>query len=313
MNTRLVALVWDVESIPQDEFHRLAAARIVERGENHQSLRPERTPEGIEAHEFILWRFLKDFQHFEPALSSEDNAFDDVIEMKVKSTPTAALQSVVERLRIWYPEIPKPTEQNLGEAIDAVKQYKAGVRKKMTLDQKISAPPRYFAIAVPLDLRGYVDDALKSHPNVDRTLFDQLVQNNRFTTVPHMTLLHSQDVGKSTGEEKKEKEAMWEHYKAIASAAKAGESNVEVVLGPRLVWNDRVMAAEVSHVGPEEKVRWSGRTAAHVTIGTIKEGVRPIEGKHLLQAVLDGTELGNSAQVLEIPLQQVKGTIKGLF
>ena len=314
VRTRLVALVWDVAAVPQDEFHRLASARIVQRGENHQSLRPERTPEGVEAHEFILWRFLKDFQHFDPALSAEDNAFDEVIEMNVKSTPKEALRSVVQRLRGFYPEIQEPTEERLEAALEEVKRYKAGVRKKMTLDQKTGSAPRYFAVAIPLDLRDYVEEALREHPNVDRSLFDRLVSGNRFTTVPHMTLLHSQDVNKTESpEEKKEKEAMWEHYRSTAASTKAGEANVEVELGPRLVWNERVMAAEVSSVGPEEIVRWKGRKAAHVTIGTIKEDVRPIEGKHILEKVLSGETKGKEIQVLEIPVQRVKGVIKGLF
>ncbi|KAG0144313.1 hypothetical protein CROQUDRAFT_47484 [Cronartium quercuum f. sp. fusiforme G11] len=327
IETRVIALAWDVPAHPYNELHRLASERIMKRGANHQSLRPELTSGGVEVHHVVLSKFLRDFEEFEPEVNTEDECFDKVIELSCHAPLINNLRVLVKRLHEIMPDqCPLPTDKEFTEALSKLGKYRVSVRKDMKLDPKL-CEPRYFGIRIPVDLKSLVLELFsqKSETQLepDRALFNEFLIRKRFTTVPHITLLHSSELSNAsgTGSEMGLKD-LWSHYRAQAVSNHLNKYEVEVTIGPKIVWNDRVMAIEVSGLGPEERVRWNDRPRTlhdhqpHISVGTLSNEIRPIEAGLLLDKVLVNLAAngypGEGNHVFEFPTRIIRGSIRGL-
>ncbi|KAH9820831.1 RNA ligase-domain-containing protein [Melampsora americana] len=275
VETRVIGLVWNVTSYARSELQHLASERIVKRGENHQSLRPELTSGGL--HELSPDQF------------------------------------------------PLPTEAQLTNSISQIESYRTNVRKEMKLDPKL-CEPRYFAIKVPIDLRTLVlrlfSESTHTRPKPDRRLLDGFISHQRFNAVPHITLLHSSELaaGMGTDSENRLKE-LWDFYRTQATSNHWSKENVEVMIGPRMIWDSRVMAIEVDEIKPKHLVSWKEipiktNCRLHITVGTMSDEIRPIEAGKLVEKVLKNLECDDQFEegihVLEIPIQTLKGSIRGL-
>lgn len=326
VDTRLIALVWDIPAYAMGDLQHLASERIIQRGTNHQSLRPELTPGGVEIHQVILKRFLNEFQDFDPLANNEDSGFDEVIQLRCAASMRTNLRLVMEKLHEISPELSLlPTDAQLSEALGKINDYRAKVRKEMKLDAHLQEP-RYFGIRVSLELRKLVLEIFSqssSHQSApDRWLLDQFVALQRFTPVPHITLLHSKEVDSSAGTESESRlKELWNHYRSQARSGEVGKEELSVTLGPKIVWDGRAMAIEVSGLSPEAIVRWSDRPTTqncipHITVGTLSEEIRPVEAGMLLNKALVNLAAsgspGEGIHVLEIPVRTVCGSIRGL-
>lgn len=133
------------------------------------------------------------------------------------------------------------------------------------------------------------------------------------------------------------KRALWADCAQLVTAAggaiaSADSSNaVRVTLGPRIACTDKVISVEVSALsfvhadqvtdddeGQSASKRRavledeaSGRRAHHVTVGTAGEGVRPVEGKLLMERVREGTNT-QDVTIVEVSPVTVLGTLRGL-
>jgi tRNA ligase len=304
---RTVALVWDILSLPQNELHRICTDRIVSRGDNHQSLRPSETRE----HEGVVDFFISDYQAFDPAFNKGDGSLDQVIDINVEHDPLTALGNVTSRLCELL-EMVAPDREELEAALDRAKNFKASIRKNMdyTPGGRGGQKARYYGVALEVDLTALLRDFYSKHPDVDRTLFDELVSKNRVERRPHVTLVHSKEVTS----EASDKRDLWERCRSLA------EQNlvVEVSLGPRLVWDDRVLSIQVESIKPADLFEKAHVKSHHVTVGTVKEDIRPVEGKLILEALLDGkerqSEEGGPIRFAEFAAgtARVSGRVRGL-
>ncbi|KAI8447333.1 hypothetical protein BY996DRAFT_6421200 [Phakopsora pachyrhizi] len=125
---------------------------------------------------------------------------------------------------------------------------------------------RYFAVQPKLDLQSKINQIFNSMAKdgtvMNLNLLNQLNSLNRFTFVPHITLLHINQVEESSGNELKKS---WHIYKQV-----------------------RVMVVEARVVdgAKGKQIRRALGKPLHVTVVTIDESIRPIEGKLLLESFL---------------------------
>ena len=291
--TRVVGLVWDIESLPRDKLHALCTGRIEKRGQNHQSLRAG------EGHEGAIWQFLGQWEKFDPATNDEDGRFDDVVEMRPAWGRREALDHAVRELcRILGVE--EPSEAKREEAVRVADAYKPKVRKEVALAklEKLTAP-RYYAIDVKADLNKILEDVLPAEAMGEGSVWSYLQAEDRVEKHPHVTLVHELELKHDDLAFRAQKQQLWDRYASLVTRSTEpvgipNELEVEVSLGPRVVWDGRALAIEVSGLHPVvgEMEEWLvGGKAAHITVG-VAEGVRPFEGKGILEAVLAGQEEG---------------------
>jgi tRNA ligase len=299
---RTIILLWNVSSLPYNELHRICTARVVGRGENHQSLRPSETRE----HENIVGRFISEYQPF------DNGSFNYVVDIDIKDEPLVALEKITAKLCDLL-EIPPPDREELEASLDRAKNYKISFRKEHDRSSGVrTIQPRYYGVALEIDLANFLGEFYAKNPNVDRSLFDKLVSANGVERRPHVTLVHNKEVTS----EAPDKRELWEKSKSLAEEDKV----VEVKLGPRIFWDERVLAIEASPIAlfsdDIHKAAADKRYAHHVTVGTADAEVRPVEGKLILEAFLDGKE--ESAQGGRIHFAEigetvtVKGRVRGL-
>ncbi|KAJ9479855.1 tRNA ligase [Pseudozyma hubeiensis] len=236
---RTIALAWELDSLPLNTLHRIFASRIEERGDNHQTLvadDAEGKLRGCRSHEVVLWKFLESLQ---PLGSSEgkgegaegygDERFDKVVTLKVGARVEECLRKVVEEVGRevgWR----MPSEEGLREAVRRAKEWKVkkkqggggagGVGKKVAVpgaggqekdvekteqENKVVATPtpRYFGLAVELDVRQLLDRMLlqptpnEAHDSIAH-FYTTMRTSNRLNQRPHITLVHNSNLSSST-------------------------------------------------------------------------------------------------------------------
>ena len=106
-------------------------------------------------------------------------------------------------------------------------------------------------------------------------------------------------------------ERMWGAAGTLAAQA----APVDVRLGPRIAYDERVIAIEVGSIEPLPEAL--AHRFHHITVGHRKDA-KPIEGRRLFERMHDGqkeSELGGAIHVIELkaPLPRVKGIVKALF
>ncbi|KAH9444787.1 hypothetical protein Pst134EB_025046 [Puccinia striiformis f. sp. tritici] len=344
MRVRLVAVTWDLESHPSGELQHLAGQRIIQRGANHQSLRPELTSGGLEAHDAILWRFLKTYEEFDPEINSEDQDFRQMIELKFTASIEDSLKELCAKLQAICPGILPAgidlDDQKIKQAVEFAKSFKPEVKKEMKIEPALQNP-RYFGIKLTVNLcelgdkflRKSMDDTLSPTVGKGREMFDELVKNKRITPTPHLTLVHQNQT-----EESEEMKRLWDEYQKRVLQRKV---NIRLKLGPKLIWNNRVMIVEARVLAESREdsmtdtLTEAGKTRYHVTIGTANESIRPVEGFDLLhcyfgtgksspassstQPILptstpDGAVAVDGGEIcsIDVEIACVNGTLKGL-
>ncbi|WAQ90846.1 hypothetical protein PtA15_13A245 [Puccinia triticina] len=316
VRVRLVALTWDLESHPADELHRVAGQRIVVRGANHQSLRPELTAGGLEAHDAILWRFLKTLEPFDPALHPEDRAFRHAVPLLFAAPLDANLRTLCTHLHALCPALVSPQlaadPRRIAQALETAKAYRPAVKKEMKVEPGLLAP-RYFGVQIAADLGRVVADMLGPAADDEppaaaagRRMYRQLVETGRLTGRPHLTLVHQNQT-----RECPQMLRQWEEYQ---SRVLARATRVALVLGPTLLWNARVMVVEAALSPPPAPASPPTTDRFHVTVGTADEAIRPVEGFDLLHRFFRGSPASSAAdQVfsLHVKTVAVEGTLKG--
>lgn len=330
----MVAIVWPLSKLPHNEIHRICLDRIVARGENHQSLRPVQTGE----HELILTRFFSQTDPFDPALNSCDSPFDDIIEMDISWDLETALEYAVESLvkidaeggGMKGVDGKRPSKQDIQQAMLKSKGYKPSIYKEMNLDGlDKSKTIRYYGIAVEVDLPTVLDRFFAQHSkDTDRVTFDKLKEKNRIEKRPHVTLVHKTELTAKEGEAENSKEIafakmLWEKCETITQRWGSDTVTVKLTLGPLLCWDSRAMSIQVSRVEyggisvkTEDMPSDERKDSYHITVGTLNQEIRPIEGKWLLQAAMSGetkSKAGETISVAHMPTMEVSGRIRGLW
>ncbi|KAJ2799160.1 tRNA ligase, partial [Coemansia helicoidea] len=124
---RVVALYWPHDRATDEAILAATTARVIARGENHQSLTPGRTPN----FRGIMQGNLRRFEPLEPE-STSDGLVDDVIELDPLADAATNLQTAVDGLCALFPEVLQPpSPEDMALALETALQYKPTVRKNV--------------------------------------------------------------------------------------------------------------------------------------------------------------------------------------
>lgn len=330
---RLIAIVWPLSNLPHNEIHRICLDRIVDRGDRHQSLRPVPTGE----HEIVLTKFFSQIEPFDPALNACDSPFDDIIEMDITWDLERALDYVVDQLLkidageggIKGIDGKRPSKEAIQQASLEAKGYKPSFIREMNLDGVNKTNIRYYGIAVEVDLPTVLEAFFSGEgKGLDRSTFDTLKEKNRVEKRPHVTLVHNAELTTKEGEKENPKDLayskmLWQKCETITKRWGSDAVNVKLTLGPLLCWDGRAMSIQVSkveysgtNVNPDDMPDDDRKGSYHITVGTLDNEIRPIEGKWLLESAMKGDTISKGNQTIktaEIPTIEVSGRIRGLF
>lgn len=335
--TRLIAIVWSLAGLPQNEIHRICSDRIVGRGDNHQSLRPVETGE----HEIILMRFFGQCEAYDPAFNTDgDGQIHETIEMRIDWDFEQSLRHAVNELvRIGdVPGVHTPSDDEYRAAMAKVEAYKPSIIKEMKIEVIDSNAKgggsrkgaRYYGIAVEVDLAAVVSDFLDTAFDLspdDKLFFQRLLNTKQIEPKPHVTLVHEKELelaeDRSNTAASERAKALWEKCQKLSNGL--GDANVtaNVTLGPLLVWDGRAASIQVSsveysgtNVNQQDLPDNDDKHLYHITIGTLNKEIRPIEGRWLLESVQQGQQTSRSGQPISqrnIEMRKASGRIRPMF
>lgn len=316
---RLVALNWSLDQ-PPAMIHRICGDRVQGRGENHQTLRADEHKN----HEDVIWMFI------EKTEGLAENEVDEIIEMDIAEDLDDGLSRAVDGL-VRVLGLERPSDEKIGEALTLAKTYKpeslkenvgtsanADKTKKEETPKKQRASgksPRYFGLLPEIDLGTIVGGRLAEAdaPPEAKKLWDQLVKNDRVTSRPHITFVHSKGLP--------QEQPLWDRCSMLHLAAKPPLLTFK--LG-HIVYNERILAITVDdlkvslegekgdlELGADflEKLPQDVRKRLHITVGTRNNSINPFEAKTLVEKWRSGTEL-TSVALEDI---ECRGRVKGLF
>ncbi|KAJ7627799.1 RNA ligase-domain-containing protein [Mycena polygramma] len=349
---RLLALNWSLESpgLTPADAHRICSARIAARGANHQSLRPDPSPDAQASHERVVWMFVNQTEGLAPA------EVDEIIEMPLREGEGGGLEECVKVavegvVRVLG--LPTPTEEKVAEGVARARAYAVrgsastssasgsggaqgkskgkGKVQERTKNEK-GAPtataadvaasddkrkkkgkgPRYFGLLPDVALDALLAGPVQKDPTA-AALYAHLVKEKRLAARPHVTLVHSKSLAEPGAQ------ALWDRCAALD-----GLGAVFACTLGSVVWNERVMAVTVEDVRLEAEGA-TGQAGAqfvsalpeevrrrlHVTVGTRNVSIAPVEAKGLVEA----WRAGKTAGIKSLPLggAKAKAKVQGLF
>lgn len=289
---RLVALAWRLDGVPLSKIQSICASRMMDRGNRHQCLRVESRKHF--AYDSILTRFIKDMEGFRntqadpETLHASDAQFDDVVWLDIDASFEDTLARAMDRLCPML-ALPQPSQTAVEASMAKALHYSPQVRKPLPklptgppVDRNAVYPSSYIGVFAHMDLKGFVLQLLDHLPDTSDTVaarhvLHTIIQANRMTEKPHVTILHRHDVDTCLVDE-----ATWTSLYAKATDHTSTQKTCSIrICG--LAWNERVMALEVSEiVGLDVSFLQarSGRTP-HVTVGTADPAVLAYEANQL--------------------------------
>ncbi|KAG8891152.1 hypothetical protein FRC01_014872, partial [Tulasnella sp. 417] len=297
-----VALYWGF-NLPHVTIHRICADRVLNRGENHQSLRADET----RAHEEVIWQFISTAQELAV------NEVDQIIDMNIEDSPEEAVTRAAKGLAPLL-GLEMPSAERIKEAVEKALAYKPGVKKDIKVSKP--SPPRYFALLAEVDLKEVISDALQSAeadgnevPEGIRAFWDHLVLTKRVQPRPHITIVHSKGLPDS--------QALWDRCQHLQTLSTLPTFKFRLA---ELVTNGDVMAAVVEELeGTDEagqefvrELPQDVRQRLHITIGTKSKEVDPYQGKVLVEQWKAG-ETGDDCVSLTLNAVKTNGQLKGLM
>lgn len=312
VEVRTVALVWDIDSHGFNKALRITSERVLSRGENHQSLRVD--PADQMRHEIVIKNFMGEFA------PPEGGRFDETIKMKleaplVDNLRTAAV-GIADLLRIESP-IDAAVDSAFADALS----YKPDVKKE--LQGRPTPDPRYFALAVEIDLAHVVRRALDRANDADpsgRAFLQQLVEDSRITAKPHVTIVHEKSV-EAEADAQGPQATLWNTCQQLRHLLVPTHFTFALTA---LLWNDRVMTLVVEDVKPQHDSTASDDAARvetalcdelkdvlHVTVGTREQSIAPFEARGLVEAWRRGDE-GKNLFCVPIESERSMGRVMGL-
>ena len=343
---RYVALHWVHE--PKDqllpEIRQVTRQRILDRGDNHQTIRSQSSANIMG----IMEGFLMRFEGVDPT-REPDSEFDEIIDLDVSASSRENLEKAAAALHAKYPQLVDhmPTAQELDEAIDwAVNKYQVRInlshqyannnnssKNKQRQREQEPKPPdpsalaksvEYFNISVPAAEVTSLLNMLFRTTDVSPAkawLYNHLVAMRRLQRTFHVTLIHRAM--------KQSRSDIWDSYisqylEKIEGQQQGQEQETYTVtptLGTarvrleRLVWSARIMAFVVRIMpGSESEVQtWKCANAIpHITVGTASAEVKPKESNDMLELWLrEGSGDGGQTGIWEMEIPGVK-VVKGV-
>ncbi|KAA1064925.1 hypothetical protein PGT21_019376 [Puccinia graminis f. sp. tritici] len=194
-------------------------------------------------------------------------------------------------------------------ALEIARAYKPSIKKEMKVEAALQSP-RYFGVKLDVDLKKLVGELLGAFGQTPQEptqkaghqMFTELVKNRRITATPHLTLVHQNQT-----EESEEMKRLWDEYQGRVLARKVAFG---LLLGPKLIWNNRVMILE-ARVRTQDSATDPAPTSIryHVTIGTADESIRPVEGFDLLHHFFRSVPPASHSSTQPAPSSQTHATL----
>ncbi|KAF5380128.1 hypothetical protein D9615_006236 [Tricholomella constricta] len=316
--TRLLGLNWGVGSVPQATVHRVCGDRVMRRGANHQTLRPD---ESAGHHEEVIWMFLNTREEL------AEREVDAVVEMEVEEGLEEAVRRAVDGcVRILGVE--RPGEEKIVRALEVVDAYKAEVKKpdeKKKNKAKAKDAARYYGFLAEVELEEVLGTRLGMVANAQgvegeaASVWGVLKGAGRVARRPHITVVHRNSLPAE--------QELWTRCAELQTVKNPPLFRAR--LG-HLVWNARVMALTVDALEVVEEAGADGEEGTkkgkefleglpehltrrlHITVATKSASIPAVEAKDLVEAWRKG-KTAVKAQSIKLDDVFVTGRIKGLF
>ena len=327
-DTRLICVTWDLDTFPYYRLLRILSDRVVARGENHQTLRPDPTLDA--EHEAVVGRFIRDYTPPDPAI------FEDIISVSVMDSAKVTLTKVVRGLMKSL-GLTMPSEDVINQGLEAASLYKTTTPYHPVARQGRST--RYFAVAPEINLYELACGAIEPFRDTEKgqsawSFLDELYKRGRITAKPHVTLSHENNVkaemevrNRTGARESRDdselaqspgpEEILWETCKSIATSKYPPLYSFSLT---HLVWDDRTMAFCLSGLSPvisptpdepdgaaspslcpdlDSVLPQATKTYLHVTVGTRDADVPAFESRSLVKIVRERLEAGEQEGEIE--------------
>ncbi|KAI9004108.1 RNA ligase-domain-containing protein [Gaertneriomyces semiglobifer] len=310
----VIALDWGIEKMVKDlgleQLVNICAQRVLQRGENHQSLTPSRAKDFKQIiRSFAMKRDALDLRG--PA----DKGIDEVIALSLTDSPEQHLKKILPTLGLAL-----PTAEGFQKALDEALTVTETVRKEVK-DMSAQKKTRYYGISIDktFDIAKFVDEVFSKHPEADRTFWDEL-QNARLPEQKakgwHITLCMKGKGGPTAEELCATYEAQIKRYITDNSGSIQQDPGGRTTAGPsvsvdveELVWDDRIICLSVSL---PDGVRCMN-PVPHITVCT-QDGVQPVTSNEVLGWVKEGTADGKVRGRIKLPAAvTVTGRICGFY
>ncbi|EIW74468.1 RNA ligase [Coniophora puteana RWD-64-598 SS2] len=240
---RLLGLQWALDA-PPATLHRVCGDRVLARGENHQSLRPN--PENVTLHEDVIWQFIRGREEL------GEGELDECIDMELEEDLESALRRAVDGV-VQLLDLERPSEEKMREALEAVRGYVAGEKRQEPAKSKEKGKKkkeegvesaRYFGILPELSLASLLDPLFTSPdaPVEGTKMWEQIKQHKQVANRPHITFVHRLT--------RANEEKLWDACVRVASLQTP--PTFWVRLGS-VLWNGRVMGITVEEMGVVEE------------------------------------------------------------
>ncbi|KAI1629620.1 TRL1 protein [Exophiala viscosa] len=319
-----------------DEIRTVTRHRVLERGDNHQTIRAgSKSQDEIIS---IMEGFLQRFQGCDTS-SPPDSDFDEVINLDVSASSLENLETVITHLYNAYPGLlpdEMPGDKEMQEAINFAMGHEVTTKHDLSFNKpdkkhknqnqnqsrNSKTPPQeksfspdqligkleYFGVPVSAtQINSILGSMFDKTDAEEAKMYRMLKQSRRIQGEFHVTLIHRASATQQ------DMWQMWQMYTetfrtALENKKLTDKSELTPSLGParvkleRLVWDDRIMAFVVRLYPAEGGPMWSSANAIpHITIGTSRPEVKPVESNQLLARWETGDTSGGPIHDKEVP------------
>jgi tRNA ligase len=298
---RLLALKWSLDDIPPTTIFKICNDRVVQRGENHQTLRAKTDDK---MHEEVIWQFIKSTE----ALT--EGEVDACIDMDINDTLEEAVKRAVEGC-VEELGLPPPTPEKLQEGLDAANEYMVDSKKKQEMPKKKEAKTRYYGLLPEVDLKEVIGRRFELADDISkesRAFWEKLKSDDRVEKHPHVTITHRNNL---PGESE-----LWDQCALLQQMDPPPRFRMKL---DSVAWNDRVMAISVDLEDADQtegddfilSLPFHVKMRLHITVATRDAKVKPVEAMALVQS-WRGHGVGGDGQMVKLDDVFAFGRLAGL-
>ncbi len=288
---RMVTLNWPVAPAQVDDILNMTAKRVEDRGENHQSLTPQRT----RGYRNILRDFLVRRDELDQSKDG-DGMIDQVILLTYHASIKENLLKIISGL-----SLPCPSESELDQAIEYAMTFRPNFVKQV---KQRNEPVMYYGVSLGPPIGDSIKEKLavvfSSVPDPQQETMKHFVE--RMPGSHHITLVFcgkdkalSKDTPKEAKkeDETKRKDATGQVKQRLTQLYKdliANNDKIKVqVCVSKLIWNERILCMPLEWIHDEQGDNVEvENTIPHVTLATSGPEVKAFEANLLLKAISEG-------------------------
>ncbi len=266
---RVIVLDWKIEKENKKQLAELCFDRIVNRGQNHQTL--------VHGGKVNVRSVIHQFMNKRDPISVDGSLYDSIITMNIRDSIETSVEKVLVALGLDH-----PSESDWIKAKSEWSHYKANYHRTVK-----SNPIRYYGISFnEQQFMSKVLLAAKQDAQLWNVL-NELLDQNRIISPLHVTLALNPEKVKDIAEEKQGKNnALFDYY---SNAEYASETQLKLV---KLVGTEYLLCVECNIQIETLNIY------PHVTIGTISDEYKPwlsnqvLESGHYISIPMDDTLMG---------------------